>query len=128
LKTNEIAAATPSPGREETISSAALQSWRRDLIAQIERHGRFPSSARSQSGVASFAFSIDRSGRLLDVRISALSGSAALDQASLDLIPALAVSPLGPLPFLDAYRTMCIAPSPDFLQALEGISALWVAA
>jgi hypothetical protein len=32
------------------------------------------------------------------------------------------------LPFLDAYRTMCIAPSPDFLQSLEGISALRVAA
>ena len=32
------------------------------------------------------------------------------------------------LPFLDTYRTMCIAPSPDFLQALEGISALRVAA
>jgi hypothetical protein len=32
------------------------------------------------------------------------------------------------LPFLDAYRTMCIAPSPDFLQALEGLSALPVAA
>jgi hypothetical protein len=28
------------------------------------------------------------------------------------------------LPFLNAYRTMCIAPSPDFLQALEGISTL----
>jgi len=32
------------------------------------------------------------------------------------------------LPFLDAYRTMCIAPSPDFLQALEGVCALQVAA
>jgi hypothetical protein len=29
---------------------------------------------------------------------------------------------------LDIYRTMCIAPSPDFLRALEGISALRVAA
>jgi hypothetical protein len=28
------------------------------------------------------------------------------------------------VPFLNAYRTMCIAPSPDFLPALEGISAL----
>ena len=32
------------------------------------------------------------------------------------------------LPFLNAYRTMCIAPSPDFLLALEGISALRIAA
>ena len=28
----------------------------------------------------------------------------------------------------DAYRTMCIAPRPDFLRALEGISALRLAA
>jgi hypothetical protein len=27
------------------------------------------------------------------------------------------------VPFLDAYRTMCVAPSLDFLQILEGISA-----
>jgi hypothetical protein len=30
--------------------------------------------------------------------------------------------------FLNTYRTMCTAPSPDFLEALEVISALWVAA
>ena len=37
--------------------------------------------------------------------------------------------PLGKwLPFLDTYRTMCTAPSPDFLQALDGISTLRLAA
>jgi periplasmic protein TonB len=83
----EVAAAPVlSAGREEAISSAALQNWRRDLIAQIERHKRFPAGARGQSGVASVAFSIDRSGRLTDVRIAASSGSASLDGAALDLI------------------------------------------
>jgi periplasmic protein TonB len=85
--TAEVAAALVlSAGREEAISSAALQSWRRDLIAQIERHKRFPAGAQGQSGVASVAFSIDRTGRLMDVRISTSSGSAALDEAALDLI------------------------------------------
>ena len=28
--------------------------------------------------------------------------------------------PSGRLPFLNAYRTICIAPSVDFLRALEG--------
>jgi hypothetical protein len=43
--------------------------------------------------------------------------------------PPLAGEPSSPwLPFLNTYRTMCTAPSPDFLQALEGISALWVVA
>jgi site-specific DNA recombinase len=32
------------------------------------------------------------------------------------------------LPFLDTYRSMCIAPSPDFLEALEEIGSLWLAA
>ena len=75
-----------SAGREEAVLSAAPQSWRRELIAQIERHKRFPPGAAGQSGVARVAFSIDRSGRLTEVRIAASSGSAALDEAALDLI------------------------------------------
>jgi periplasmic protein TonB len=75
-----------SAGREEAILSAALQSWRRELIAQIERHKRFPAGAAGQSGVARVAFSINRSGRVTEVRIAASSGSAALDEAALDLI------------------------------------------
>jgi periplasmic protein TonB len=83
---NVAAAPTLSPGREETNSSAVLQSWQRELIAQIERHKWFPATARGRSGVARVAFSIDRSGRLTGVRIFASSGSAALDEAALDLI------------------------------------------
>ena len=81
-------AAAPSlaPGREEATPSAAVQSWQRELVAQIERHKRFPVGATGQSGVARVAFSIDRSGRVRDVRIAASSGSATLDEAALDLI------------------------------------------
>jgi protein TonB len=68
------------------VSSAALQSWRRELIAQIERHKWFPASAKGQSGVARVAFSLDRNGHLTGVRIFASSGSAALDEAAMDLI------------------------------------------
>jgi hypothetical protein len=32
------------------------------------------------------------------------------------------------LPFVDAYRTMCLAPNPDFLRTLEGIRQLQMAA
>ncbi len=85
--TADVATApTLSPGREETVSPAALRSWQRELIAQIERHKWFPASAVGRSGVASVAFSIDRSGRLTKVRILASSGSAAFDEAALDLI------------------------------------------
>ena len=85
--TADIAAAPSlAPGREDSVSSAVVQSWQRELIAQIERHKRFPVGAAGQSGVARVAFSIDRSGRVTDVRIAASSGSATLDEAALDLI------------------------------------------
>lgn len=32
------------------------------------------------------------------------------------------------LPFVEAYRTMCVAPSPDFRQVLEGVRHLKIAA
>jgi periplasmic protein TonB len=87
VATAETAAApSVSPGREESISPAALQSWRRELVAQIERHKRFPANAKGQSGVVSLAFGIDRSGRLTGVRVLSSSGSSDLDQAAMDLI------------------------------------------
>jgi protein TonB len=83
----KTAAPRVSPGREETtISPAALRSWQRELIAQIERHKRFPAGAKGRSGVVRVAFGIDRAGRLSSVRILSSSGSAELDRAALDLI------------------------------------------
>jgi periplasmic protein TonB len=73
-------------GRDEETSPSALQSWQREMIAQIERHKRFPASAKGRSGVVSIAFSVDRGGRLTAVRILDSSGSAELDEAALDLI------------------------------------------
>jgi hypothetical protein len=32
------------------------------------------------------------------------------------------------LPFLDTYRTMCLAPQPDFKRTLEGVRAMRLAA
>jgi periplasmic protein TonB len=87
MTTADIASApVEAPGREEADSPAALRTWRQALIAQIERHKQFPKSAQGQSGVSSVAFTIDRDGRLTEVRLVASSGSPALDQASLDLI------------------------------------------
>lgn len=68
------------------MSPAALLSWQRELIAQIERHKRYPPKAKGQSGVVKIAFSIDSSGHLTVVRIVSSSGSADLDEAALDLI------------------------------------------
>ncbi len=85
--TAEVAAAPQNvAGSEEEASPAVLSRWRQELIAQIERHKRFPANALGRSGVASVAFTIDRSGHLTAVHLVASSGSAALDEAALDLI------------------------------------------
>ena len=84
---SDVAAAPDSaPGREEDAPPAALHSWRQALIAQIERHKRFPENAAGRSGVATIAFDLDAGGRLTGVRLVTSSGSRALDQAALDLI------------------------------------------
>jgi periplasmic protein TonB len=76
-----------SPGREEeTVSPAAVRTWQRELIAQIERHKHFPANGKGRSGVVTIAFRIDRDGALTQVRVVASSGSTALDQAAVDLI------------------------------------------
>lgn len=68
------------------VSTAALRTRQRELVAQIERHKRVPEGARGRSGIVKAAFGMDREGRLTEARIIASSGSAALDQAALDLI------------------------------------------
>lgn len=73
-------------GREAKVSPAALSSWQRALIAQIERHKRFPAAARGRTGVVKVAFTIDLAGRLTGARVIGTSGSAKLDEAALDLI------------------------------------------
>jgi periplasmic protein TonB len=81
------AAPSAPPGREEeAISPAAVKTWQRELIAQIERHKHFPTSGKGRSGVVTVAFSINRDGGLTQVRVVASSGSTALDQAAVDLI------------------------------------------
>ena len=81
-----MSAPSRAPGREEAVSPAALRTWQRELIAQIERHKRFPEGAGGRSGVVKVAFGIDREGRLTEARVIASSGSPALDEAALDLI------------------------------------------
>ncbi len=78
--------ASPAPGRLPRPASAAILSWQRSLVAQLERHKRYPAQARGEQGVASLAFHIDRRGTLLSSRIVRSSGSAALDEETLALV------------------------------------------
>jgi protein TonB len=77
--------ASPAPGRMVRPSAAAIASWQRLLVAQLERNKRYPPGAGGEQGTARLAFRIDRRGHLLSSRIAQSSGSAALDQETLAL-------------------------------------------
>jgi protein TonB len=89
-------AAAPALAPTPTPTSAVVASWQRLLVAQLERHKRYPPQARGKVGEARLEFSIDRAGRVLASRIVHTSGSAALDQEALALLRRAA--PLPPPP------------------------------
>lgn len=88
-------AAAPTAGAASN-NPFALPSWKSRLVAQLERHKRYPAEARGDHGVAQLAFSIDRSGGVHHARIVRSSGSSVLDQATLALVARAA--PLPPPP------------------------------
>jgi periplasmic protein TonB len=103
LPTAPQVAPTPAPrvaalavGQVPRPSPAAIASWERLLVAQLERHKRYPAAGGGKVGEARLAFSIDRSGQVVASRIVHSSGSEALDQEALALIKRAA--PLPPPP------------------------------
>jgi protein TonB len=88
-------AAAPAFGRS---SGNAVPNWKSMLVAQLERNKRYPSDAQSrgEQGVAQLAFSVDRSGRVHNARISRSSGSSTLDAATLAMVER--AQPLPPPP------------------------------
>jgi protein TonB len=87
----------PEPPQEEKQPTAPAASkaipksvtrWQSELAAHIERFKRYPQEARSrgEQGIAQVAFTIDHEGHLLASRIVQSSGSAALDQETLEML------------------------------------------
>lgn len=74
-------AAAPAPGAA-SHNSNAVPNWKSALVAQIERHKRYPSDTRDH-GIALVSFSIDRRGGVHDTRIVHSSGSSVLDRDAL---------------------------------------------
>lgn len=74
-------AAAPAEGISSSMSPA---SWRGALMAHLNRHKRFPAGAAG-TGVATVAFTIDRSGRVISARLVRSSGDAALDAEAASL-------------------------------------------
>jgi protein TonB len=66
------------------IPVAALSSWKSELMAELNRHKRYPSGS-SGSGTAIVAFSMNRSGAVTSARLARSSGDSALDQEAVSL-------------------------------------------
>jgi TonB family protein len=64
------------------------EAWQTELVAHIEQFKRYPSQARAEGeqGIIKVAFTIDHEGQLLTSRIVESSGSAELDQETLDML------------------------------------------
>ena len=75
-------AAAPMPGASSRDPNA-LPNWKSQLVAQIERHKRYPEEARGDHGVVQIAFGVDRSGGVHHARVVASSGSNLLDRDAL---------------------------------------------
>jgi len=75
-------AAAPAAGAESSVSPA---SWRGTLMAHLNRYKRFPAGAAG-NGVASVAFTINRSGQVTSVRMIGASGDGVLDQEAVALL------------------------------------------
>jgi len=80
--TPETSPPRPSP------SAAQVASWHRKIALQVERHKGYPPAARArhETGTAELAFTIDRTGSVLASRVVRTSGSAALDQETIDTV------------------------------------------
>ena len=78
---------TTSPPRPRP-SAAQLASWHRRIAQQVEQHKGYPPSARArhETGTAQLAFTLDRNGKLITSRIVRTSGSATLDQETIDTV------------------------------------------
>jgi periplasmic protein TonB len=78
---------TTSPPRPRP-SAAQTASWHRRIAQQVERHKGYPASARArhETGTAELAFTLDRNGKVVTSRIVRTSGSAALDQETIDTV------------------------------------------
>jgi protein TonB len=81
-------AAAPVQGQANVNNSNAIPTWRTRVVNMLERNKRYPSAAqaRREQGTAQLAFSLDRQGRVTSSKILRSSGSAALDNETLELV------------------------------------------
>ncbi len=92
------ATAAPTFGLSIDRQSAALPTWKAQLLRHLEKHKRYPAEAQRNrtEGVAYVLFTMTRDGRVLNARVERSAGHATLDREGLDLL--MRAEPLPSLP------------------------------
>jgi protein TonB len=101
-------AAAPAVGRVPRPDAAAIATWQKQLMAHLERYKRFPPQARGEHGVTNLAFTIDRRGRLVSLRIIRGSGVAILDEETLAMMRRAQPLPVPPVDIADAQLSFTV--------------------
>jgi periplasmic protein TonB len=98
----------PVHGQPNPNDSAAAKTWRREIVALIERNKRYPAAAQSrrEQGIAHVFFSLDRKGRVIESRIEQSSGVGALDDEALALLRRIQSFPVPPPEFPGEHVTL----------------------
>jgi protein TonB len=104
----DVRPAAPAPGQIERPTSAALVTWQRSMVMQLERHKRYPPQARGEQGVTTVVFTIDRQGHLLSSRVVHSAGSAILDDAALAMLSRAEPFPAPPLGIADELLSITV--------------------
>jgi periplasmic protein TonB len=79
---------TTAPPRQRHASVAEINKWHTGIVAQIESHLVYPTTAqaRRQMGVVKVEFSFNRQGRVISSQVVDASAYAALNQAALETL------------------------------------------
>lgn len=110
------ATAAPAVGLSIDRQSAALPTWKAQLLRHLEKHKRYPADAqRSRTeGVTYVVFTMTRDGRVLNAAVERSAGHAVLDREGLELLAR--AEPLPPLPHDQPGETMRLVVPVQFLM------------
>jgi periplasmic protein TonB len=100
----------PTLGQLNPNDSDAARSWRREIVAVIERNKRYPAAAQSrrQQGVVNVFFSLDRKGHVVESRVERSSGVGVLDEEALALLRRAQPFPVPPVEYAGDHVTLSL--------------------
>ncbi len=102
------AATAPAADPTPRPDSAAMPTWKGQLLRHLERHKRYPLDAQRarQEGIAYVRFTMARDGRVLMASIERGTSIVSLDREGLDLLRR--AEPLPPLPLDQPGETLAL--------------------